>query len=131
MKVKPDPKFAARLQRLMEERNLTTSQLARRMFGEVVEKRKARNGLEYESTVAAKRNLVNAWQKGTHMPAPQHQQELARHLNVPLSEILGDQGAGITVGEVDGEGMCLVEMSLRLPEHIAKTVYHIVEEYRR
>lgn len=123
-------KFSAKLRRLMEERDMNASQLARALYGTIVETRYDRNGNPYQTEVPARRSAVSMWVKGQRTPNPQARIELARHFGVPLAELSDDMG-GLHVSAPDAEGMVDLEVNLRVPAHVARTVAHILEDFVR
>ena len=127
-----DDTFPARLKRLMQEKKMTASQIARKIYGEVEEPRVDRKGNLYITKAARGRQVVRGWEIGRSEPSPENKQKLAEALGVPISALdPQDLRGGVRVSPVEEDGRVLVEMSIRLPAHIAQTVWEIVERHRR
>ncbi len=128
-----NPLFTMTFNRLMEEQKLTISKVAKGLFGEIEETRQDRNGNQYRTLVARKRQVVAAWARGRNSPDPEHQMLLADFLKVTRAELMGGEGrrTGLHMGAPDEDGNVLLEVSLAVPEHVARTVHGILEGFQK
>lgn len=124
--------FSARLQRILDEKGWSPSELARQIFGEKLEKRTAKAGYEYETTVAKNRQVVSKWVKGETIPQQKHRVMLASALNCSVEDLIPHAPQnGWVMGAVGDDGKVEVNLSARLPAHTAQTVYDIIKGHLR
>lgn len=118
--------FAERLQRLMIERGLSQSDLARLIWGTMNDER------GYE--VAKNRQVLGKYLAGTVEPRMGTKRKMAEVLKVPLAEIAPESdpanrpGSGILIEPVDGKTSHL-RVDLKLPRTVVQDVVGILLPY--
>lgn len=126
--MKKDPTFPDRLQRLMDKQSLTRADLARRVWGTIVDER------GYE--VAKGRQLVGKYLSGGTVPSENTKKKLATALNVSFQEIdpkslASDRpGSGITLTPV-GNTQSRLDLSIVLPIEVAGDIIQRLAPYAK
>lgn len=123
-----DPSFGDRLQRLMDERQMTRADLARHIWGTMEDER--------GYTVARNRQLVGKYVAGTVTPSEKAMRLIAEALKVsyaeldPSSDPTRRPGSGIVLTAVDRRNYRL-DLSLVVPSEVATKVITLVSDYAK
>jgi transcriptional regulator with XRE-family HTH domain len=118
--------FAERLTRIMSERHISQSDLARMMWGTMMDER------GYE--VARNRQVLGKYIAGTVNPRLATKRRMAEVLDVPLSELdpnsdpLARPGSGLYVEKVDEDNV-RVEVRMVIPRDVAHEVIALLSRY--
>lgn len=125
----PESPFQKRLRRLMEEQDVSQADLARRIWGEVTEKRFSRAGTEYETSVAKNRQVMASWASGRSEPTARNLVRLANALGTdPHYLKTGERDdSGVIIGAVDDKGLVQVDIVAKVPVHIARAIHELVK----
>lgn len=119
-------RFAERLQRVMTERNLNQSDLAKKIWGEMKDER--------GYTVAKGRQQIGRYLSGKAEPNMSTKRRLAEAAGVPLvaldpeSDPTNRPGSGIYVEAVDNNDS-RIEINIVVPKAVAKQVVEILVPY--
>jgi transcriptional regulator with XRE-family HTH domain len=119
-------RFAEHLQRLMTERDMTQSDLARQVWGEMVDER--------GYTVARNRQALTRYLNGEMEPRMSTKRKMAEALGVPVAELdpLDDPtlrpGSGIYT-EPAGQGMTKLEVSMTAATETVRQVVVLLAPY--
>jgi transcriptional regulator with XRE-family HTH domain len=115
--------FSERLQRIMTEKNLTQSDVARLVWGTMKD--------ELGYTVARNRQVVGKYLAGTVEPSMKTKRKMAKALDVPLADLdpasdpLNRPGSGLYVEEVDEEHV-RVEVNMVAPKEVVRKVVDLL-----
>lgn len=129
-----DPQFADRLQRLMDKKGMTRSDLARVVFGTTIETRTDEYGNEHVYEVAKNRQTIGKYLKGSVYPGAKTKTMLCKALGVRYADLFpGDDvtqrpGSGVTLTPKEGERYRLT-VDVVLPIAEAMKVISIVSPY--
>jgi transcriptional regulator with XRE-family HTH domain len=121
-----DPAFPDRLQRLMDQKKMTRAELARHIWGTMVDER--------GYTVARNRQTVSRYLAGKTDPNETTKRLIAEALGVtykqlyPNDDPVNRPGSGVTLTSM-GSQRCRVDISLELPMDVATQVIQLVSEY--
>ena len=130
--IKTDPSFPDRLQRIMREIGWSKSDLARGLWGTVLENRS--DGTAYE--VPKNRQAVSRYLNGKVYPNDDTRQRLADVLGVNYAELFPNEdptnrpGSGITLSQVNKRD-CVLDIHITIPTERALEVIKMVKEYSR
>lgn len=126
-----DPSFRDRLQRLMREKDISQSDLARQIFGTTEE---VRGEAVYE--VPKNRQTFSKYLSGKAYPSEETKRKLADALGVSFMELFPNDdpanrpGSGITFKQINKRD-ALLDLHLELPVEKAMEVIRIVREYAK
>lgn len=124
-----DTGFSERLQRAMDKKGWSRSQLAREMFGTILEKRG-----ENVYPVPKNRQTISRYLRGETVPSPETRRQLAETLDVayqelfPFDDPLERSGSGIAMSEVKG-GKVMLDVHLLLPIDLAMEIVKKLEPH--
>lgn len=125
-KAEADPGFPDRLQRAMLRRDLTSSDLARLMWGTGVD--------EKGYTVARNRQIIARYLEGNVYPRSKNRRRLSRALDIPYADLFPHEaamtGSGIAMKPVGGQTI-LLELSVALPVAVAWTIVEMALMHER
>lgn len=118
--------FAERLQRIMSERRISQSDLARLIWGTMKDER--------GYTVAKNRQILGKYISGTVEPRLATKRAIAGVLGVPLSALdpnndpLSRPGSGIYVEKVDKD-TARIEVRMVVPREVAHEIVALLSRY--
>ncbi|WP_288927182.1 helix-turn-helix transcriptional regulator [uncultured Maritimibacter sp.] len=121
-----DVGFPDRLQRLMDKKSLNQADIARHIWGTVMDER--------GYTVAKNRQTIGKYLSGKIYPSPPARRKLAEALNVPYGELFPKDdptavvGSGIVLHK-KGADLYDLEISVSVPLTVATQVIELVKEY--
>lgn len=120
--------FSEKLQQLMAERDLTESDLAKRIWGTMKD--------EKGNTVAVNRQALNKYLRGTVVPRRTTLRKIAKALGVPDASLIFQNdpldrvGSGLLVSRIDNRNSRL-EVSLVVPSDVAADVVQQLAPYSK
>lgn len=120
-----DPTFGDRLQRLMTEKHMTASDLARKVWGTMTDER------GYE--VPRNRQVIGRYIRGSSYPTYATRQLLSEALGVSYTKLFPKEGfanrpgSGVTLEQLDKK-LCHLTLDVRLPISTAMNIIKKVQE---
>jgi len=123
---KKDKAFPSRLQRLLDEKHMTKADLARKVWGEMVDER--------GYTVARNRQTLGRYLAGQTYPTHSTRIMIAEALGVPYAELFPSEdptervGSGVTL-EPKGKSTSHLTLDVDLPTDVALDVIQIVRPH--
>lgn len=123
------PVFSDLLQRLLDERGMTRADLAKLVWGTIVDER--------GYTVAKNRQALSKYIAGKASPSRQTRLRIAEALGVPYTDLFPEEqkvnrpGSGITLEPASPPGVSRLRLDVEMPTKEATKVIEIVAPYAR